>query len=44
MQLPTNRIFDAQAKELKYARGNYPYHGEALPQEGLYLYREQRLS
>ncbi|GAA5966042.1 hypothetical protein JCM3765_006550 [Sporobolomyces pararoseus] len=38
MQLPTNRIFDAQAKELRYERGNYPYHGEALPQEGLYLY------
>ncbi|GAA5924127.1 uncharacterized protein JCM15063_005552 [Sporobolomyces koalae] len=43
-QLPTNRIFDAQAKELRYERGNYPYHGESLPQEGLYLYHYSQRS
>ncbi|GAA6008574.1 hypothetical protein JCM11491_003353 [Sporobolomyces phaffii] len=41
---PTNRIFDAQAKELRYDRGNYPYHGESLPQEGLYLYHYSQRS
>ncbi|GAA5873294.1 hypothetical protein JCM16303_001084 [Sporobolomyces ruberrimus] len=43
-QLPTNRIFDAQGRELKYDRGNYPYSGESLPQEGLYLYHYSQRS
>ncbi|GAA6062289.1 hypothetical protein JCM10212_004377 [Sporobolomyces blumeae] len=37
-QIPTNVIYNAQGQELRYERGAYPYHGEALPQEGLYLY------
>ncbi|GAA5938972.1 hypothetical protein JCM1841_002726 [Sporobolomyces salmonicolor] len=36
--LPDTVILDAQGKEYRFERGNYPYAGLPLPEEGLYLH------